>query len=76
MFKEDEVFSKRQNGSVSVMIWAFCSLRGKATLVFLDENQDSADFTTIIIIHGTICLSSIMLEMHMVPWADTVHPNN
>ena len=63
MFKEDKVFSKCQNRGVSVMIWGCFSLRGKAPLVFLDENQDSADYIT-------------MLEKHMVPWADTVHPNN
>ena len=45
------------------MIWGCFSLRGKAPLVFLDGNQDLADYTT-------------MLENHMVPWADTVHPNN
>ena len=57
------MFSKRQNGGVSVMVLGCFSLKGKASLVFLDGNQDSADYTT-------------MLEKHMVPWADTVHPNN
>ena len=63
VFKEDEVFSKRQNGGVSVIIWGCFSLRGKAPLVFLDEKQDSGKYTT-------------MFERHMVPWTDTVHPNN
>ena len=62
-FKEDEVFSKRQNGGVSVMAWGCFSLKEKASLVFLDVNQDSAGYTT-------------MFEKHLVPWADVVHPNS
>lgn len=43
--RERRIFSKRQNGGGSLMVWGGLSSKGKTELAILDGNQDYENFT-------------------------------
>jgi len=58
--RDEEIYSTRQNGGGSVMIWAAFSSGGKSTLAFLRGRQNSEAYTH-------------TLEQHLLPFTTATH---
>ncbi|CDF33332.1 unnamed protein product [Chondrus crispus] len=54
---KERIFSKRQNGGFSVMVWGAISLYGVSPIVFMDGRQDSTKYVDVLR-HGLLPFSS------------------
>ena len=58
--QEEQIYSQRQNGGGSVMIWAAFSSAGRSQIAFLDGRQDSAAYIN-------------TLQRYLLPFANECH---
>lgn len=60
--KDPELFSRRQHGGGSVMVWGAFSSRGQTTIPWLDGRQNSKDYQE-------------TLKEHLLPFTGVAHPD-